>query len=149
MDSKKTQALWRRNKTRCDREKILDILGRECVLCGFDDERALHIDHVHGNGRAQRKEHGGSTYSAILKDLIGGSKDYQVLCANCNAIKRCERKEFTPRKHEGEWKRKPLEPCGTHACYHRGCRCEKCYQAHREYCKIAMKKTRGADLLAA
>jgi hypothetical protein len=149
MDKKQREALWRRQRSLDNRNAILAILGKVCASCGIDDFRVLQVDHVKGNGATQRKTHGGATYAKILAEIKSDSVDYQILCANCNTIKRYEEKEFTPRKHEGEWVRKELRPCGTHAAYHRGCRCELCCDAHRNYCKIAMKKKRDSDLLAA
>lgn len=77
------------------RTAILEILGNKCERCGFEDYRALQIDHIHGGGTKESKSfnHGHSYYVYILKKLKKGSKDYQCLCANCNWIKRVDRKE--------------------------------------------------------
>jgi hypothetical protein len=33
------------------KEKLFEILGgKKCVLCGFNDERALQFDHINGGG---------------------------------------------------------------------------------------------------
>ena len=65
-----------------------------CAKCGFDDMRALSIDHINGNGAKQKKELGGSgdkTYRWIKKnDYPPG---FQVLCMNCQFIKRYENNE--------------------------------------------------------
>ena len=77
------------------RIELINLLGGKCVRCGFDDYRALQIDHVHGNGAKDRAKYR-TTYSyhkAILNKIKAGSKDYQLLCANCNWIKRFEKKE--------------------------------------------------------
>ena len=141
MMTKTNDALWRRQKHQKTRNEILDILGRICKKCGFSDERALHIDHVCGGGSKQRKKYGGATFENILSELKEGSSEYQVLCANCNAIKRVEERELIPRKYEGEWKRKPLQPCGTPASYRRGCRCDLCVDAHRKQSREGMRKS--------
>lgn len=70
------------------KKEIYDILGHEYVECGFKDERALQVDHIFGGGVA----HGGNKSSLdywreILKDPNIKTK-YQILCANCNWIKR-------------------------------------------------------------
>jgi hypothetical protein len=73
------------------REKIVELLGSKCAVCGFNDPRALEIDHVNDNGNKERKIY--STYAYykhILEEILSGSKDYQLLCANHNAIKRYE-----------------------------------------------------------
>ena len=75
------------------RRRIEKKYGSCCARCGFDDIRALHIDHVHGGGQKElRGGHGGgiSYYYRVLKDQSG---KYQLLCANCNAIKRFEEHE--------------------------------------------------------
>lgn len=77
------------------RNSILEMLGKSCIRCGFDDVRALQIDHVNGNGHIQRKEKKGKfVYKIILEEILAGSKDYQVLCANCNWIKKNENNEL-------------------------------------------------------
>jgi AraC-like DNA-binding protein len=82
-----------KSSTRQTRERALEILGGKCVSCGFSDIRALQIDHIHGNGCAERDTSGGN-YS-IYKKIVGGDTDgYQVLCANCNWIKRADQGEF-------------------------------------------------------
>lgn len=68
-----------------------------CGKCGFSDIRALQLDHIHGGGSKQRKLLGGvGTYSWMRKNNypIG----FQVLCANCNWIKRYENKEHNELK---------------------------------------------------
>lgn len=62
-----------------------------------NDPRCLQIDHVHGGGTKEIKEYGrGLDYiKKVLKEIKDGSKDYQILCANCNWIKRYENNEFT------------------------------------------------------
>lgn len=82
------------------RPRCIELLGGRCVVCGYDtDIRALQIDHVNSDGSSDRKgpekKSGGSYYHYILKNIASGR--YQVLCANCNAIKRIEAQEC-PRK---------------------------------------------------
>ena len=101
---------WRKNNSRTGefhrqdvrvKERIYAILGNKCVVCGFSDSRALCIDHVKGNGREHRAKftasngnfRGRKYYKAILAELLLGSKDYQLLCANHNQIKKYENKE--------------------------------------------------------
>lgn len=98
-DRRRCMALYRRRKVRKDRMLVLAILGGQCCHCGFDDERALQIDHVQGNGRNDRHQVGGSYFACILKRIRGGSKEYQLLCANCNAIKKREMDEVSTRKY--------------------------------------------------
>lgn len=89
---KEVQALSRQRRTKSQREEILKLLGSKC-RCGFSDERALAIDHINGGGSIERKSIGGGYYSHILSKIKDGSKDYQILCFNCNQIKKIENKE--------------------------------------------------------
>ena len=92
---------WRRGYLKKIRLKIFAILGNQCLRCGFDDYRALQIDHVNGGGKKdqQKRGKGENYYLRILKDIENGNKDlYQTLCANCNFIKRNERKEWGEQK---------------------------------------------------
>jgi ribosomal protein S27AE len=72
------------------REQAFDILERRCSRCGFDDIRALQLDHVLGGGTRERR-HG--MKRALLQVIKTGGEGYQVLCANCNSIKRIENGE--------------------------------------------------------
>lgn len=81
--------------------KAIEVLGGKCARCGFDDIRALQIDHVNGGGRKDHRERGQLTiYRGIIKAHAHGENitDFQVLCANCNWIKRWENKETAKRK---------------------------------------------------
>ena len=69
----------------------------KCAKCGFEDIRALQIDHINGGGTAHFKaifnDRGGSNFYRWLK-INSFPSGYQVLCANCNWIKRHENKEL-------------------------------------------------------
>jgi len=83
-------------KAREYRNAIMDRLGHKCIRCGFEDPRALQIDHIDGGGRQHRLAVGygnRSYYKSILEDPNLTEK-FQVLCANCNWIKRYEEREF-------------------------------------------------------
>lgn len=77
------------------RESLFQFLGSSCVICGFSDKRALEFDHINGGGSAQRKILKNNTgihrYYAKRAELA--KKELQVLCANCNRIKRSENNE--------------------------------------------------------
>ena len=72
---------------------VFDILGRECIRCGINDTRVLQIDHINGGGRKERTELKLNYYKFVLGKLLEENTDYQVLCANCNWIKRSENNE--------------------------------------------------------
>jgi len=77
--------------------KLVKKFGGKCACCGFDDWRALQIDHINGGGSRHRSEFkSGNSYVKYLLELSGEEigKSYQMLCANCNWIKRYENKEL-------------------------------------------------------
>lgn len=81
------------------RSEALHVLGEVCMNCGFRDARALQIDHPEGGGRQERLV---LSNTGFLLKVIANPTDYALLCANCNWIKRYERKEFGKRKYEDE-----------------------------------------------
>ena len=72
---------------------VLDVLGRSCAICGFSDVRALQIDHINGGGRRHRLLLGSGNDPRFYKDVLENKYKFQILCANCNQIKRVENKE--------------------------------------------------------
>ena len=71
------------------RETVLTKFGKKCNKCGFNDIRALQIDHVNNNGSDERrKKIAGITL--LGRALKNKNNEYQLLCANCNTIKRFE-----------------------------------------------------------
>ena len=88
------------------RAEVLLHLGGRCANpeCGWNnvdgskgclDPRCLQIDHVKGDGA--KKRHGGEGtgavfYRKVLKTVPG--EEYQLLCANCNWIKRATNGEL-------------------------------------------------------
>ncbi len=65
----------------------------KCKFCGFNDIRALCLDHINGGGNQERKTfHGSCHLFRHLRDE-GYPDGYQVLCANCNYIKAAENGE--------------------------------------------------------
>jgi RNase P subunit RPR2 len=89
------------------RLEIIHLLGNRCsnpncaVIGGMTDIRALQIDHVNGGRSKERRGRAGADemyYKHILEQIKAGSKDYQLLCANCNWIKRYEKNEVGGKK---------------------------------------------------
>lgn len=76
--------------------KLMDVLGGRICKCGYHDVRALQIDHINGQGRQDEIKHKGryTLYNYYLKHTAEAKQKLQVLCANCNWIKRYERAEF-------------------------------------------------------
>jgi hypothetical protein len=90
---RRRNAVIARRKNKEKRNEVFLLLGNKCRRCGFNDFRALQIDHINGNGIKDKKEKSGLYIKAVLKEILAGSKKYQLLCANCNWIKREERHE--------------------------------------------------------
>ena len=80
-----------RQRRRVCREKVFAHYGNVCNYCGFDDPRALCIDHINDNGAEERRGHGDRTFAGwrFYEYLVkqGYPEGYQTLCANCNMIK--------------------------------------------------------------
>jgi len=70
------------------KEAVLKLGGR-CVRCGLEDVSVLQIDHINGGGR---KEFNSTSPKAYYRRIIEtpDKNKYQVLCANCNSIKKHE-----------------------------------------------------------
>lgn len=74
-------------------EKIFKILGTKCIKCGFENPRALQVDHINRSGNYQRTVKFNKNlykYYKYISELSAEElkNNYQVLCANCNWIKR-------------------------------------------------------------
>lgn len=91
-----------RNKIK---EKIYKLLGNKCANPYNLDHgdfvgayASLQIDHVNGGGNKERKNNYSNYYRIILKKIQEGSKEYQLLCTNCNWIKMIKNKEWEGQK---------------------------------------------------
>lgn len=95
------------------RAAVLALLGDRCASpscrwlnedgsLGCTDRRALQIDHINGGGSKEQRELGGpdQIWRKILK-MQNPEKEYQILCATCNWIKRTSNSEVTgaPKKY--------------------------------------------------
>jgi hypothetical protein len=71
---------------------VIKKLGGRCCRCGYEDYRALQVDHVKGDGRTKMVNLGarGSDPHYLHKVLKDTSGEFQLLCSNCNQIKRYE-----------------------------------------------------------
>ncbi|KKN71855.1 hypothetical protein LCGC14_0417090 [marine sediment metagenome] len=70
------------------RQEVIAHFGSKCVHCGFSDWRALQIDHINGGGSEIFKTNYcvSTYYKTLLRETPG--ENFQLLCANCNQIKR-------------------------------------------------------------
>lgn len=78
-----------------DKRIAIDGYGGQCVNCGITDHDLLCFDHVNNDG-AERRERctyertGGAALAAKLIKL-GFPRDFQLLCFNCNHLKKLGR----------------------------------------------------------
>lgn len=91
------RALSERIKRTRIRVELLRLLGGKCCKCGFTDYRALQLDHINGGGTKERRsfpnQHTFVNYYWKNPELA--KTVFQILCANCNFIKRYESQEVT------------------------------------------------------
>lgn len=89
------QRIADKNRNKIYRGSVFELLGYKCVKCGFCDIRALQIDHINGDGKEERSSNPGARkyYKEMLKNISEKKSKYQILCANCNWIKRFENNE--------------------------------------------------------
>jgi hypothetical protein len=74
--------------------RLIAALGGKCVRCGFSDFRALQFDHIRGGGVKELKAGKNMIMmKRYLQNIDAAKKKIQILCANCNWIKRFERNE--------------------------------------------------------
>lgn len=95
---KERRATYQQELHQFIKETVLVHYGKgkcACVRCGFNDIRALSIDHVNGKGNQHRQSvvRGGHAFYGWLRKE-GFPKGYQTLCMNCQWIKRSENREF-------------------------------------------------------
>ncbi len=68
-------------------------LGGTCRTCGFAEPDALHVDHVNGDGAEERRSLPNLHPRTLLRLVTESPSRYQLLCGNCNCIKREENGE--------------------------------------------------------
>lgn len=75
-------------------------MGNKCCQCKFADKRCLQIDHVNGNGKIDKTRTSNRLQylKHVKQSFLNKENKYQLLCANCNWIKRHTNKELPPRK---------------------------------------------------
>lgn len=79
-----------------NRQIAIELYGGKCCKCGFDNQLALQFDHIKGGTGLWNRGFTNWSPSTHIKDIIKsipGTK-YQLLCANCNVIKK-----FTEEEH--------------------------------------------------
>jgi len=93
--SRKFRSQYERKYYNNNRNSLFELLGSKCVKCGFSDIRALQIDHKIGSCKKDTKIFGSNQLMQFyyLKHPIFALTNLQILCANCNWIKRSENYE--------------------------------------------------------
>lgn len=75
-----------RKRERRHRERLILEYGGRCACCGESNPHFLAIDHLHGNGMAERRLTGITLGKRVAKE--GYPKDkYRLLCHNCNCCR--------------------------------------------------------------
>jgi hypothetical protein len=74
------------------RSRALMFLGGVCGRCGNNDSRVLQFDHIFGGGNKDLAKRSRNSWQTAREVMDNPSK-YQVLCANCNWIKKFEQNE--------------------------------------------------------
>lgn len=71
------------------KERLFEMYGHVCVVCGFADKRALTLDHINQNGNEERKLLGErGVYIRALQEYR--PDEYRTLCMNCQFIERSQ-----------------------------------------------------------
>ena len=77
------------------RDEVFAFYGEQCIRCGFADRRALQLDHVNGRAKGEPKHLQLFEKVRLIRSEPGLAMEmFQVLCANCNSIKRVENQEY-------------------------------------------------------
>lgn len=79
------------------RNLLLDRLGNKCKRCDFSDIRALQFDHIYADGPLEHTTSRNYQYYKKILEMENPESRYQILCANCNWIKRAENNEHLKR----------------------------------------------------
>jgi len=85
---RETHGNYRRNL----QDRAVNYLGSKCAICGINDERVLEIDHI-----VPVKGCRETSRYYLLRAILNGSKNYQLLCANCHKIKTAH--DFNYKRH--------------------------------------------------
>lgn len=94
--NKEERKIYDKERRKRERITVINSFGGKCVHCGFSDMRALQIDHINGGGCKEKRGWKSSDklyYTYLLESFLNGENKYQLLCANCNWIKRYENNE--------------------------------------------------------
>ena len=100
---------WLRQHRKEWKLEVIKKYGGKCDCCGIKDIEFLTIDHIKGNGKAERKKLNSTyaIYRKLHKNPIN-KNEYRILCMNCNFATRlgniCPHKKRINTKQEFEKK---------------------------------------------
>lgn len=90
---KEFQRVWQAKKRAQYKEIVFGMFGRACMGCGFSNVLALQLDHKLPIKRKSDQSRGFNSGTALWRKVAVGifpKSDFQLLCANCHAIKTYE-----------------------------------------------------------
>lgn len=129
MPSNEYMRIYMKRRYHERRAIALKFLGGKCAACA--SKTSLHVDHVDPHKKTMSFEH---MRSVGLPKFMKELKMCQLLCKRCH-----EKKTRIDLGH------RPLGQHGTIATYrHRGCRCDLCVLASREYQRAWREKKKNA-----
>lgn len=89
--STKSRNVSKRKKYQEKKDLVIDILGGNfCKQCNCNNLKCLDIDHIHNDGNKERRRSktGLTLFNYIINNPIESKKNLQILCRNCNQIKK-------------------------------------------------------------
>jgi hypothetical protein len=91
------------------RLRAIEHLGGVCLHCGYSaNVQALTFDHINGDGYLERKLGIRPSNARLSQQILDGRDDIQLLCCNCNQIKKVANEEM------GDRLRASVEPDPEH-----------------------------------
>jgi len=74
-----------------------------CAKCGYTNYLALTVDHINGDGNKHRREVG-DIYKFLIRNNF--PTGYQILCMNCQFVKKFEKVDYISRRSKFDLDRK-------------------------------------------
>ena len=90
--NKHSARLYKQPKWWAKKIALIEQLGAACGRCGFNDFRALDIDHIDPTTKLRFKT--GSAQTRRFKDWEANAGNLQLLCANCHRLHTWEQQGY-------------------------------------------------------
>lgn len=84
------QLAWSAASRAKEKQIVLAMFNRKCRICGFDNPKALELDHIIEIRRNTATKNDSSAGTGLWHRMARGllnPEDFQLLCANCHSIK--------------------------------------------------------------